>query len=1115
MSQKQQGASRTWSAFDRTATGMSEPSLFICNSAEDCLVQGREASAARQWDQALQFIQKGLELSPDHLSLQLEQAINLRLAERLTEAAPHIENLLAKHPTDFAVVIEAGRLSRQQLHFENALKHFQHAHELRPNNQWLPVGIAHALRELNRFKEAEAALQAVLNVTPEYFDALLEMGHLANRQKEHAVAVHYYQRALTANPLRETLAVSIASHLRELGQLDEARTFLSTFLAKHPTHFAALLDSGRIARQQARYSDAISFFQRALDVRPDNEWLPCGIAACLHESGRCEEASSILTELLNSKPDHIDAWIEWANLSRRREQHEIALNALYQAKKLGSTNEWLPLKIVGCLRELRRFEEASIILEDLLNDEPNHLNALIELGQLARKQSRYTEAIEHFKKALEISPSHQWLPCGIAACLRHLGRLDECQKMLDGLLFSNPEHFDALLESGHLANRQRRGNEALRFFQRAKALRPSTPSLSLNIANVLRELGRFEEANQILTQALQANPDYFEALAESGQLAHRERKFEKALTFFQRAKALRPDHIGMRAAVAQELRELGRIDESIACIGELPEPYDPSIAPLLHQRAQIAIFQDDSEQAQHFYEASILTDPHYSQAYISLVGELQRLGLFDEARSVIERACKTLADPSPFHIRSVSLAYQCGEYERVENEAAPLLAKHPKSNELWMTLIRAHIRTGEYKKAKDALDEMPSQLLQDRLNILEGKAQLAWAQHEMEAAINHAKEWLKLSLDPSSALRFLAMMHLCNGDTASSKKYLEALKKIHAAHGSESIRKHAGKGLLNSMLREFRVNPFADRAITAALQLPLHERLMALGQVLVDEPGSIAAAMTMLITLRRLGLIGGPPINQGTTPSRIPRHIIQFWDSDPPPDILELMQTWKTQCTGFTHEIFNEHTAESFIRNEGQTDVLMAFKAATQPAMKADLFRLSYLYACGGIYADADDKCRHSLEPWLTNGLDLLLLQEDLGSIGNNFLAVAPKHPLILVALNTVTQNILQNQGGGAWWSSGPAIMTTTFCMTHIDELSQARIPDGVHVIDYNHIAKRISMHVPRAYKRSDKHWMSPKSQTLREFAHTRSVQIRQTETGWSVEVTPEHHQLIEPMSEY
>ncbi|MCF7995529.1 MAG: hypothetical protein K9L88_11885 [Chromatiaceae bacterium] len=47
--------------------------------------------------------------------------------------------------------------------------------------------------------------------------------------------------------------------------------------------------------------------------------------------------------------------------------------------------------------------------------------------------------------------------------------------------------------------------------------------------------------------------------------------------------------------------------------------------------------------------------------------------------------------------------------------------------------------------------------------------------------------------------------------------------------------------------------------------------------------------------------------------------------------------------------------------------------------MRADLFRLAYLAVRGGLYADADDRCRHSLREWLAPGIVCCCCKRMLG----------------------------------------------------------------------------------------------------------------------------------------
>jgi mannosyltransferase OCH1-like enzyme len=147
------------------------------------------------------------------------------------------------------------------------------------------------------------------------------------------------------------------------------------------------------------------------------------------------------------------------------------------------------------------------------------------------------------------------------------------------------------------------------------------------------------------------------------------------------------------------------------------------------------------------------------------------------------------------------------------------------------------------------------------------------------------------------------------------------------------------------------------------------------------------------------------------------------------------------------------------------------------------LFRLAYLYVKGGVYADADDMCRHPIAPWLEEGSSLILLQEDLGSIGNNFMAAAPGNPFIRAALDHVVANILEKQGDCIWFVSGPGVLSKLFCQVYIDDLRQCRLPYGVMIKDIYQMQQKISMHLPRSYKQDGRGWSSVNAASKPLFA--------------------------------
>jgi hypothetical protein len=100
-----------------------------------------------------------------------------------------------------------------------------------------------------------------------------------------------------------------------------------------------------------------------------------------------------------------------------------------------------------------------------------------------------------------------------------------------------------------------------------------------------------------------------------------------------------------------------------------------------------------------------------------------------------------------------------------------------------------------------------------------------------------------------------------------------------------------------------------------------------------------------------------------------------------------------------------------------------------------------------------------------------VLVQENFGTIGNNFLAAAPNHAFIRFALHEVTNNILERDGDSIWFISGPGAITLAFCHFYRNELRQLSIPEGVRMIDTFTLSNTVAQHLPLAYKHQGRHW--------------------------------------------
>jgi protein O-GlcNAc transferase len=108
----------------------------------------------------------------------------------------------------------------------------------------------------------------------------------------------------------------------------------------------------------------------------------------------------------------------------------------------------------------------------------------------------------------------------------------------------------------------KRHEEALVFYDRALALRPTLGEAWSNRGNSLQELKRIDEALDSYERAIAVRPNFAEPLSNRGMILHELKRFNEALESYDRALAVRPDYIEALNNRGTTLQELKRFEDA-------------------------------------------------------------------------------------------------------------------------------------------------------------------------------------------------------------------------------------------------------------------------------------------------------------------------------------------------------------------------------------------------------------------------------------------------------------------------------------------------------------------------------------------------------------------------
>jgi Tfp pilus assembly protein PilF len=188
---------------------------------------------------------------------------------------------------------------------------------------------------------------------------------------------------------------------------------------------------------------------------------------------------------------------------------------------------------------------------------------LVAAGAAACKTVSYwKDDIALFGRAVAVTEGSYTMKAKLGDALFAAKRYDEALVQLEGSLRIKPDaRTHAMMgavyhDKGQLA-------QAMECYQRALAMDPGIMSALINAAQLVSQLGRYEEAEQYVRRAVAADPHRAATYSFLGQLLAAQAKREEASQAFEKGLTLDPQNVDMRCGLALVLAELGRKAEAI------------------------------------------------------------------------------------------------------------------------------------------------------------------------------------------------------------------------------------------------------------------------------------------------------------------------------------------------------------------------------------------------------------------------------------------------------------------------------------------------------------------------------------------------------------------------
>ncbi len=755
--------------------------------------------------------------------------------------------------------------------------------------------------------------------------------------------------------------------------------------------------------------------------------------------------------------------------------HEAALDLFRAALALEPRSAWARSAAAGTLGQLGRAEEAEEACRALLADEPGNTGALMMLGHSLRHRGDSAGALPLFQSALALEPRAAWARMAVADTLADLNRLDEAEEACRAVVADEPDNFGALMSLGHIANARADRRAGAGWFERAVRASPDAMAARLALADALRNLGDYDAAAEAAKAMLARDPDRAEGWMSLGHTERRAGRREAALDAFARAAERMRGSAGPLVEMAIEERGLGRPDASERLLNRALETDGGSVEALLQLGEHLRLANEPDRALAMFRQAMAAPRPA-PWAYLAASQTLVDLGEFDAALRTLEDADARLGAKPEFAAKRAELLRRTGDWPDAWGVIEEAARTWPRHFGVW--LERAHLERmrGGLDAHAACLDEAPAGTTHERSRVHILRGLLAAERWRFDEAMEHQERAVALNPADGWPRHCLAQARLLTLDFEDAREQLRAVARLGlSAAKLQGRSSNISQTHLGQLIDEFVLDGQALAELRAMRDLPPDERVEPLLALVRRCPEYTPAAIGLLIALRQSGRLAPRPraVGSGAGTAPIPRTVAQYWnDASVPPDLGKVMGSWGKLYPGFALRRFSDEQAVAFLARFHAPGVRAAYLRSPEPAQKADIFRLAYLWSEGGYYADADDRLVGDFEDLHVPGARLLLYQEDFGTIGNNVIGAVPGHPVIGRALRLAVEAINRGDKDILWLSTGPGLLTRAFAASLADLGREplAALGDTV-VLEHGELQRTVSIHCLVGYKNTERHW--------------------------------------------
>ena len=314
------------------------------------------------------------------------------------------------------------------------------------------------------------------------------------------------------------------------------------------------------------------------------------------------------------------------------------------------------------------FEQALIAYQQVLNLQPNRIEALINLGSIYKNLGKISEAINCYRQALKLNSNSGELWYNFGNTLQTQGNFDEAINAYRQAIKLSPNLAAAYFNLAKLLQEQENYTEAAEYYQHTIQLQPNLARAYTNLGNTLKALDKLDEAISAHNKAIEIQPNYAEAYYNLGNAFKAKKQYPEAIKAYNFSLQLNPNfteaqlNLASTYEILEENEKAENILKKLILQNSNSKSAHLSLGKLLHKRKKYST-------AESHYRYCLQLENEDKEALEALINIWQIQRKYEEAISFLKSEINSRPSNSLPYYYLGSIYNEMGRY----NDSIPAL----------------------------------------------------------------------------------------------------------------------------------------------------------------------------------------------------------------------------------------------------------------------------------------------------------------------------------------------------------------------------------------------------------------------------------------------------------